>query len=143
MARDITKTYFLLLIPAVLGVVFVHIAKSYHLFSLSPIRFLHIVSPLIFILSVVFAMALPIFLRTVFSHKVRHQQSVSEAEWIRFERQFLYIALITPYLALLAYLFNLPKFHFAGTVLMALYAIYYYYPSKKRIEFERRIFRVK
>jgi hypothetical protein len=51
--------------------------------------------------------------------------------------------MITPYLALPACLFELPKFHFTGTVLMALYAAYYYYPSKKRVDFDRRIFRVR
>jgi len=44
---------------------------------------------------------------------------------------------------LVAYLLEFPRFYLAGTVLMALYAVYYYYPSKKRIQFERKIFRVK
>ena len=91
----------------------------------------------------VFAVALPIFFRTLFAHKIRHQKSTSEAELIKFERNFLYIALVAPYLMLVAYLLEFPRFYLAGTVLMALYAVYYYYPSKKRIQFERKIFRVK
>ena len=143
MAHDLTRTYFTLLIPAVSGFFLIYIAKFYHLIAIGPIDFLHIISPAIFILSVVFAIALPMFFRVLFYQRTRHQQNVSEVEWIRFECHFLYIAMITPYLALLACLFELPKFHFTGTVLMALYAAYYYYPSKKRVDSDRRIFRVR
>jgi len=142
-AHDLTRTYFTLLIPAILGFILIYIAKFYHLIVIGPIKFLHIISPVIFTLSVVFAIALPIFFRTLFAHRTRYQQSVSEVEWIRFECHFLYIAMITPYLALLACLFELTKFHSTGTILMALYAAYYYYPSKKRVDFDRRIFRVR
>jgi hypothetical protein len=45
--------------------------------------------------------------------------------------------------SLIAQILQLPRFHLAGTIIMALYALYYYYPSKRRIDFERRIFRVK
>jgi hypothetical protein len=48
----------------------------------------------------------------------------------------------TPYVALIAQILQLPRFHLGGTIIMALYAVYYYYPSKRRIEFERRVFRV-
>jgi hypothetical protein len=49
----------------------------------------------------------------------------------------------TPYVALIAQILQLPRFHLAGTIVMALYAVYYYYPSMRRIEFDRRVFRVK
>ena len=143
MAHDIKKTYFNLLFPAISGFIFIYIAKFYHLIDIGPIRFLHIISPAIFILSVVFAIALPIFFRVLFYQRTRYQQHVSEVEWIRFECHFLYIAMITPYLALLACLLELSKFHFTGTILAALYAAYYYYPSKKRVDADRRIFRVR
>jgi hypothetical protein len=51
------------------------------------------------------------------------------------------MALVTPYLAAIAYFLQLPRFYLAATLLMALYAIYYYYPSLKRITFDEKIFR--
>jgi len=62
---------------------------------------------------------------------------------LKFERNLLYIAMTTPYVGLIAQILQLPRFHLAGTIIMGLYAVYYYYPSKKRLDFERRIFRVK
>ena len=142
MANDLKKTYFALLIPAISGFILIIVAKTFHFIVLEPVQFLPILAPIVFIMSVVFAVALPIFFRTIFAHKIRHQKNLSEADWIKFERHFLYIVLVTPYLMLMAYLFEFPRFYLSGTVLMTLYATYFYYPSNKRIAFERRIFRV-
>jgi hypothetical protein len=78
----------------------------------------------------------------VFANKRRHQTRTAEEDWLKFERNLLYIAMATPYIALIAQILQLPRFHLAGTIIMALYAVYYYYPSKRRIQFERRVFRV-
>lgn len=143
MADKLRRTYFTLLIPAIAGFIAISIVKKFSLIEFGHITFQEIFAPFVFVLSVVFAIAWPIFFRTLFAHKNRHQKSISEVDLIKFERSFLYIALVTPYLTLTAYLLEFPSFYLAGTVLMALYAVYYYYPSKKRIQFERRIFRVK
>jgi len=143
MADELRRTYFILLIPAIVGFIAISAAKKFNLVEFGYITSLELIAPLVFVLSVVFAIAWPIFFRTLFAHKIRHQKSISEADLIKFERNFLYIALVTPYLTLAAYLLEFPSFYLAGTVLTALYAVYYYYPSKKRIQFEKRIFRVK
>ena len=143
MVNDIRRTYFILLTPAIAGFIVISIVKKLNLLEVGQIAFQEIFAPLVFVLSVVFAIAWPIFFRTLFAHKMRQKKRVSEVDLIKFERNFLFIALVTPYLTLIAYLFEFPRFYLAGTVLMALYAVYYYYPSKKRIRFEKRIFRVK
>ena len=143
MVDKLRRTYFTLLIPAIVGFIAISAAKKFNLVEFGHITSLEIFAPLVFVLSVIFAIAWPIFFRTLFAHKIRHQKSIPEVDLIKFERHFLYIALVTPYLTLAAYLLEFPSFYLAGTVLTALYAVYYYYPSKKRIQFERRIFRVK
>ncbi|MBW2004600.1 MAG: hypothetical protein JRI72_08290 [Deltaproteobacteria bacterium] len=143
MVDELRRTYIVLLIPAIVGFIFLFVAKTFHLIHIGPFKFQEFLGPLLFILSVIFAIALPILFRTLFAHKVQHQKSVSEPDLLRFERIFLYIALLTPYVTFIAYFFELPRFYCAGTVLMALYAVYYYYPSERRIKFEKRIFRVR
>jgi hypothetical protein len=143
MIDELRRTYFCFLIPAIVGFAAYFMAKTYDLVDLGPTEFQGILAPLLFILSVIFAIALPIFLRTLFANSVRHQKNVSETDLLKFERTFLYIALVTPYIGLAGYMLELPRFHLGGTVIMALYAVYYYFPSQKRIQFERRIFRVK
>jgi apolipoprotein N-acyltransferase len=143
MVEDLKRTYFILLVPAVIGfiVLFFSLKLNWIHLKLYPVP--KMLALTLFILSVVFAVALPIFYRTLFANKIRHQTETSEAEWLKFEQNSIRIALVTPYLTLTAHFLDLPKFYLSGTILMALYAIYYFYPSKKRIAFERRIFRVK
>lgn len=132
--------------PAAAILLFIYILKSVNIIFLMSIRSIvpiKIVSPTIFILSVCFAIAFPIYYRITFVNKVKDKKSVSPELFIYFEKKFLYLVMVTPYLAVLAYLFQLPKFHFAGTILCTFYAVYYYFPSKRRMRFEQKLFRVK
>lgn len=142
MVAELRKTYFTLLLPAALGIVLIYLTKTLELFSIPKTDSLKFVAPLIFVASVAFAVALPIFFRTLFAHKLRDEKSVSRVDLVKFERNLLYTALVTPYLILPAYVLEIPSFYLGGTILMALYAGYYYYPSERRIQFEKRVFRV-
>ncbi len=143
MTPDLKRTYFTLLLPAVAGFILIFVLRHFQLVGFNIPQIPPILYPIIFIASVCFAVALPIFYRTVFANKRRHQTRTAEEDWLRFERNLLYIAMATPYVALIAQVLRLPRFHLGGTIIMALYAVYYYYPSKRRLKFERRIFRVK
>ena len=117
----------------VVGLVLIYLAKTYKYLALDHIAFLNIVAALTFILAVVFAIGLPVFIRSLFAHKMRDRTHVSQEELIKLERTLIYISLVTPYLTLIGYLLEFPRFYFTGTVLTALYALYYYFPSEKRL----------
>ena len=143
MTHGLKRIYFTLLLPAVVGFILIFVLWNFHLSPFNISQIPSVLSLIIFIASVCLAVALPIFYRTVFANKRRHQTSTTEEDWLKFEQNLLYIAMATPYVALLAQILQLPRFHLGGTIIMALYAVYYYYPSKRRIEYERRLFRVK
>ncbi len=143
MTAELKKTYFIILIPSILGFISAYGVKAYDLFRLDRVDNLNIFGPLIFILCVALAIALPMFYRSLFAHQKRDQKMVSEADFIKFERRLMVISLATPYLALAAYALEFPKFYTTAAILMGLYAIYYFFPSKKRLALDRRIFRVR
>jgi hypothetical protein len=143
MTHDLKRIYFTLLLPAVAGFIAVFALQHFHLVDWNIPNIPRVIHPLAFIISVCFAVAFPILYRTVFANKRRHQKNTTEEDWLKFECNLLYIALTTPYVCLIAQILKLPRFHLGGTIIMALYAVYYYYPSKKRIDYERRLFRVK
>jgi len=143
MASKLKRTYLNLLIPAIAGFIIVLFIRQFNMVHPGLYHVPMALAPIIFVLSVVFAVALPIFYRTLFANKIRHQTNTSETDWLKFEQNLIRIALVTPYLTLSAYFFQVPEFHLAGSTLAALYAVYYFYPSEKRIAFERRIFKVK
>lgn len=98
--------------------------------------------PPLLVIAVAMAVAMPVLLRTVFAHRVQHRRRVSEAAFLRFQQHVIRCALTTPYLAAAASTLALPRLHAAGILLAALYAVYYHYPSRLRIAFDRRLFRV-
>ena len=92
--------------------------------------------------AVVLAMAVPVFLRATFAHRVRSLRRVSGEDFYLLQRRQIGAALTATYLIPVVCLVELPAFYQAGIVLAALYAAYYQFPSARRIAFDRRIFRV-
>ena len=143
MSGEFKRTYFALLFPSIVSFIFICLARAYDILLIGSFNFLKILAPSIFISSVICALALPFFYHMAFTQRLWDQDWISKKEWLRFERKTIYIAMVTPYLAVAAYFFNFPRFYLYGTILMGLYAVYHYYPSEKRITLERYIFRVK
>jgi hypothetical protein len=141
MTEKLKKTYFFLLLPSIFGFALACWAKAYEFIEINSIAFIEIAGPSILILCIALAIAFPIFYRTLFAHKNRDMISVSEKELLHFERTLINVVMITPYLALIAYFLDLPRFYTAGAILMGIYAVYYFYPSTRRIAFDRKIFR--
>ena len=141
MSKKLKKVYLTLLLPSIFGFTIAGGAKTYHIFETGSVNFVEISGPLIFILCIALAIAFPIFYRTLFAHKNRDMISVSEKELLHFERILINVVMITPYLALIAYFLELPRFYTASAILIGLYAVYYFYPSTRRIAFDRKIFR--
>ena len=142
MTDTLKKTYLTLLLPSILGFALACWAKTSDFIQINSNNLIEIAGPSIFILCIALAIAFPIFYRTLFAHKSRDLISVSEKRLLNFERTLIHVVMITPYLALIAYFLDLPRFYTASAILMGLYAVYYFYPSKARIAFDKRIFRV-
>ncbi len=144
MRERLRRVYVGLLAPAVVVFVAAYIVQARHVIDVKPIlRRYPALAPAIFLSAALCGIALPILFRTLFVYEHRGRQRIGEMELFTFERKTLVSALLTPYLAIAAAFLGVPKILFAGTVLSMFYAVYYFYPSKKRIAFEKRIFRVK
>jgi hypothetical protein len=140
--HDLRQRYVVLLLPAAAGVVLIAALRSFLAVELPVPQLPASLSAVVFVVSVCTAVALPILYRTLFANQRRGQTYTPEADWLRFERGLLYIAMATPYVVLVAQILALQRLHLAGTLIMSFYAVYYYYPSKKRIDYDRRMFRV-
>jgi MFS family permease len=142
MTATMQKRFTLMLAPALIGLVGVWVLRMLGL--IDPIRPADDVwAPVLFVLSVVSAAAAPILIRTLFAHRMRNRHHIPENVFLRFQRLQILVVMATPYLALAAYVLAVPRFYLAGTVLAMLYALYYHYPTTRRLVFDRRIFRVR
>jgi len=140
--HDLRQRYILLLLPAAAGIVLIPALRSLLELELPLPQMPAAFSIAVFVASVCTAVALPVLFRTLFANRQRERKQTPAADWLKFERSLIYIAMATPYLAMTAQIFELQRLHLAGTLIMSFYAVYYYYPTRRRIVHDRRIFRV-
>jgi hypothetical protein len=143
MNAQLKKLYLAFLIPAVAGLGVVYVLKWLNRLPDVPDPAAGRLARLFFILAAVMALAGPIIQRSWFAHRQRNVRAVAEQRLFRFQRNLICTVMLVPYLALAACFIQAPTFFIAGTLLMALYAIYYTYPSEKRIRYDQRLFRSK
>ena len=141
MVDQLKRLYFAYLVPAVAGFAIVYVIRDVCPPFSVPDLILDLLSRLLFILSAVIALACPILHRCWFAHCQRNSRAVPQVLLLRFQRHLIHTIMVVPYLALVAYSLPAQRFYLAGTLLICLYAIYYYYPSQKRIRFDERMFR--
>lgn len=142
MIAELKKTYWKILLPAICALFLAYAIKTMDLIPGENSVPLTVIGPFFFVLAVVFAIGLPILIRSLFVHKIKDQKSVSKIILIKFELKLIIISLVPSYIVILAYFFSFSNFYFTGIVLVALYSAYYFYPSKRRLQFEKRLFRV-
>ena len=141
---SLKKIYLTALVPVVLSIVTMGILEKGFSIPLIPVMRVPVYfSPIVFVTAVLMGLVLPLLLRTLFAKKAALEGKVSTTAFFRFQRQLLISAMVTPYLGITALVLELQKFYVSATLLMALYAVYYYYPSQRRIDFDKRIFRIK
>ena len=131
-----------MLIPALLLIILSEAAKEGLRFDVGRIAAKEIFEPVVFMLSVFSALAAPLLFRLHFIKKLKDKKKTALPAFIKFEKQTLYIVLLTPYFFFAASILQFAAFYYLSIFLLSLYAGYYYYPSAKRLHFEKRLFRI-
>ena len=143
MTQTLQKWFWMLLAPALVGLGGVWFLRLRGIFEPGLPAGTTAWAVALFVLAIVTAGAVPIIGRAYFVHRVRHRRQVSEGEFYRFQRRQVLVVMATPYIALAAYALAVPGFYLTGIQLAMLYALYYHFPSRRRVGFDRRIFRVR
>lgn len=142
MTADFKQAYYRRLLPALVAFGAAVAARGLdEMIPLSPVA-ARMAGVVLFAGAIIVAVGLPVWIRAAFANRVRLQRGVEEADFTQFQRRLITAALLTPYLAAVAVALPLDGFYQAGAVLASLYAVYYHYPSPRRIAFDRRLFRV-
>lgn len=139
--QALVRHYLILLVPAavlaLLGAVLRQAGGS-----VLPSLPVSVSGPAVLVAAVVLALAGPLWVRGRFVARVAASRSVDTEPFLGFERNQLNVSLPATWVAALAYLLGVPLFYFAGAMLAALYAGYFYFPSQQRVAHEMRLFRV-
>jgi len=140
--KELNKYYWKLLVPALALILISELLKTLDITNVPIFEQKYIFSAVIFALAALSSIGLPIVRRLVFVDKVKNLKEVDALVWMKFEKQSLQIALLTPYFFFIASALQFISFFYTVIFLLALYACYYYFPSEKRVHFEMRIFRI-
>ena len=140
--EELKKIYLKLLYPFLILIVLIYLGQFLGIFGRVDKEFSKNISVTLLVLTALFSVALPIFYRSLFANKVKDRKSITINEFLKFEKNLIIIAMIAPYFLVFTVLLNLSGFYFGTIVIIALYAVYYYYPSEKRVEFEKKLFRI-
>lgn len=142
MDHHLKKTYWIVLTPAMAGFVVAAGALRLGQVPTATATWRPQVGLVLFVMAVAFAVALPVLWRALFAYRQKGRQCVSASALLGLQRRLILTAMAAPYLALLAYGLQVPRFYAAGCILAALYAVYYHYPSRRKLRYEKRLFRV-
>lgn len=140
--KELTKYYWQFLVPALVLILVSEALKALDIIKVPVFEQKYIFSAVIFAFAALSSIGLPIVRRLFFVDKVKNQKEVDPLVWMKYEKQSLQIALLTPYFFVIASALQFISFFYTVIFLLALYACYYYFPSEKRIRFEMRIFRI-
>jgi hypothetical protein len=140
--EELKKIYLKLLFPFLILIVLIYLGQFLGIFGRIEKEFGKALSVTLLVLTALFSVALPIFYRSLFANKVKDMKSITVNEFLKFEKNLIIIAMIAPYFVVFTVLLNLSGFYFGTIVIIALYAVYYYYPSEKRVKFEKKLFRI-
>ncbi len=142
MTSELKKYYLKLIAPAIALFLIYGASEIFHFQDFTKLKSPDFFPVLFFVLSSISAIAGPLFLRTIFAHKMRNKNMVKSEYFIKFEKGLISISMLTPFFCFIAIVCEFDKFYAASIVLLMFYAIYYYFPSQKRIDFDKKIFRV-
>lgn len=141
--EELKKTYFRMLWPLIGLLLALHLALLLDIIQQGEPKLNRVMAVIVLVMAALFSLGLPIFYRGFFASRVKSRKSVSIQEFLKFEREIIVISMTAPYFIVITMLLNLPGFYFAAVVIISLYAVYYYFPSERRIEFEKRLFRIR
>ena len=95
------------------------------------------------VLSVIFGVALPILMRTLFHSQAARDKKVEFWRYERLQLNLIIISLMGAFFACFAYLFLVPEFHLGASVLAGLYGIYSAIPTRRKITAELNYYGLK
>ncbi|RLD82441.1 MAG: hypothetical protein DRJ10_05050 [Bacteroidetes bacterium] len=139
--KKLQKNYFLIVTPAILLILIFFILEKLgftFVFQTSG----KLVSTLIIILAASTSTILPIWYKLILIKRLKNKKKVSFEEFLTLQNKTIFTAAFSIYWIFPAYMYQIPNIPMLLISFFAIYALYYYYPSKRRIDMEKKTFRI-
>jgi hypothetical protein len=141
MQKKLLRHYLTINLPGIASFIILYILVKFHVNIFLPVQ-KGWVQVVMMIASGLFAVVLPLWYRILFVNRMKGKANTDKHRFIQFERDFLTLASVSVYILVAGFILAMPRIPLAVMVLFVIYALYFYFPSEKRIRSEKKIFKV-
>ena len=139
--KKLQKLYFYIISPAILLILLFFISeKIYFNFKFLPAN--RVINTAIMIFTAITSTILPVWYKLLLVKKYRNKKKVSKTDFNATQYRIIISISFSIYWIFPAYLYQSPEMPMLIISFFILYGLYYYYPSKKRIDAEKKIFKI-
>ena len=141
MQKKLLRHYLIINLPGIAAFIILYILVKFHVNIFFPVQ-QGWVQVIMMIASGLFAVVLPLWYRILFVNRMKGKANTGKPRFMQFERDFLALASVSVYILVAGFILALPRIPLSVMVLFVIYALYFYFPSEKRIRSEKKMFRV-
>jgi len=141
MQKKLLRHYLIINLPGIVAFIILYILVKFHVNMFLPVQ-QDWIQVIMMVASGLFAVVLPVWYRILFVNRMKGKANTSKHRFMQFERDFLSLASVSVYILVAGFIIALPRIPLSVMVLFVIYALYFYFPSDKRIRSEKKIFRV-
>lgn len=134
--KKIRKIYYAFVIPGLITLLVLNILRKYAEYTVSIGHTSQLVSLIIIIIAALSAFIIPLIITKV---SIRAGK-INAGNYAAYQKKILFISLPSLYIAILGYILPLPGAPGIIVTMFALFALYYYFPSDRRIMNDRKKF---
>ncbi len=139
--KKLKKNYFLIVTPAILLIFIFFLLEKNNIVLNFPLGG-KVLSTVIIILSASTSTIFPIWYKLLLIKKLKNKKQVSFEDFTSLQNRVTITAAFSIYWIFPAYMYQLQEIPMLLIAFFAIYSLYYYYPSKRRIEMEKKTFRI-
>ena len=141
LAKKLQRLYYLIVSPAFLLMLVFFLSENIHYQTIMQASD-KMMSTAIMVFAAITSTILPVWYKIILIRKLRNKQKISIQNFVSMQFRIVITVSFSLYWIFPAYLYQLPEMPMVITAFFVLYGLYYYFPSKKRIDTEKKIFKI-
>lgn len=139
--KKLQKLYFLIITPAFLIIFLFFISENLNHAAVL-YKAGRLMSTTLMVFTAITSVILPVWYKIILLKKFRNDKKLSYANFAGYQYRIILTIGFSLYWIFPAYIYRLDKIPFAIIGFFILYGLYYYYPSKTKIDAEKRLFKI-
>lgn len=139
--KKLQKLYFLIIAPAFLIIFLFFVAEKFD-YKVGFNKGGRFISTVIMLFTVISSIILPVWYKILLFKKFRNDKKINFETFAGYQYRIIITVTFSIYWIFPAYLYQLEEMPLVIIGFFILYGLYYYYPTKKKIDAEKKLFKI-